>query len=65
MQVLLRNLPPNTQLMEEIMSAVKKFLVGEGLLAGESSLAAARPTRRLQGDNVGPFLKLYIVKICI
>lgn len=37
------------------MSAVKKFLIGEGLLAGESSLAAARPTRRLQGDNVGPF----------
>ena len=55
MQVLLRNLPPNTQLMEEIMSAVKKFLIGEGLLAGESSLAAARPTRRLQGDNVGSF----------
>lgn len=53
MQVLLKNLPPNTALMEEIMAAVKKFLVGEGLLAGESSLAAARSTRRLGGENVG------------
>nr|PNR49566.1 hypothetical protein PHYPA_011462 [Physcomitrium patens] len=50
-EVLLRNLPPNTSLMEEILSAVKKFLIAEGLLAGDSSLATARPTRRLQGDN--------------
>jgi hypothetical protein len=50
-EVLLKNLPPNTSLMEEIMSAVKKFLISEGLLTGESSLATARPTRRLLGDN--------------
>jgi len=42
--------------MEEIMSAVKKFLIAEGLLTGESSLGAARPTRRPLGDNVSPTL---------
>ena len=36
-QVLLKNLPPNTILMNEIKQCVKNFLIGEGLLAGESS----------------------------
>jgi hypothetical protein len=50
-QVLLKNLPPNTALMEEIMGAVKSFLIGEGLLVGESSMSGARAFRR--GGNVG------------
>lgn len=49
--MLLKNLPPNTALMEEIMGAVKSFLIGEGLLVGESSMSGARAFRR--GGNVG------------
>lgn len=45
--------------MEEIMSAVKKFLIAEGLLTGDSSLATARPTRRLLGENVSHMLLSY------
>jgi hypothetical protein len=37
--------------MEEIMGAVKSFLIGEGLLVGESSMSGARAFRR--GGNVG------------
>lgn len=65
LQVLLKNLPPNTSLMEEIMSAVKKFLISEGLLTGESSLATARPTRRLLGDNVSHMLLSYSISCMV
>lgn len=51
--------------MEEIMSAVKKFLISEGLLTGESSLATARPTRRLLGDNVSHMLLSYSISCMV
>lgn len=49
-QVLLKNLPPNTDLMNEIKQCVKNFLIGEGLLAGESS-QAVNSLRRLHGES--------------
>ncbi|CAM6111804.1 unnamed protein product [Calypogeia fissa] len=57
-QVLLKNLPPNTTLMEEMVQCVRDFLIGEGLLAGESSAAALSSLRRLQGEErkLGPTL---------
>lgn len=50
-QVLLKNLPPNSTLVDDIIGCVKKFLVGEGLLAGETSTAAIHSLRRLQGEH--------------
>ncbi|KAL2623458.1 hypothetical protein R1flu_003663 [Riccia fluitans] len=58
-QVILKNLPPNTTLMEEIIGCVRNFLIGEGLLAGETSAAALSSLRRLRGENerrIGPTL---------
>ncbi|KAL3690687.1 hypothetical protein R1sor_004338 [Riccia sorocarpa] len=58
-QVILKNLPPNTTLMDEIISCVRNFLIGEGLLAGETSAAALSSLRRLRGENerrIGPTL---------
>jgi len=56
-QVLLKNLPPNTALMEEIIGAVKSFLIGEGLLVGESSMSGARAFRRGGNERrLGPAL---------
>lgn len=49
-QVLLKNLPPNSVLMNEIKQCVKNFLIGEGLLAGESS-QAVNSLRRLHGES--------------
>ncbi|KAI5064102.1 hypothetical protein GOP47_0020772 [Adiantum capillus-veneris] len=50
-QVLLKNLPPNSALVDEIMGSVKSFLVREGLLVGEASATAIHSWRRLQGEN--------------
>lgn len=49
-QVLLKNLPPNSVLINEIKQCVKNFLIGEGLLAGESS-QAVNSLRRLHGES--------------
>jgi hypothetical protein len=49
-QVLLKNLPPNSVMMNEIKQCVKNFLIGEGLLAGESS-QAVNSLRRLHGES--------------
>ncbi|KAK9053203.1 hypothetical protein SSX86_029835 [Deinandra increscens subsp. villosa] len=53
-QVVLKNLPPNSVLIDEIMDHVKGFLVSKGLLTGESS---SYSLRHLGGDNewrIGP-----------
>jgi hypothetical protein len=43
--------------MEEIMGAVKSFLIGEGLLVGESSMSGARAFRRGGNERrLGPAL---------
>jgi len=49
-QVLLKNLPPNSVLMNEIKQCVKNFLIGEGLLAVESS-QTVNSLRRLHGES--------------
>ncbi|KAM1156496.1 hypothetical protein ACFX2B_026994 [Malus domestica] len=49
-QVYLKNLPPNSSLIEEIMDRVKGFLVSKALLKGDPS-AASRPLSRLRGEN--------------
>ncbi|GBG91017.1 hypothetical protein CBR_g51675 [Chara braunii] len=50
-QVILKNLPPNSTLSEEIVGAVRAFLTKEGLLQGQTSAAAANVLRRLRGEN--------------
>ncbi|XP_071694742.1 uncharacterized protein [Rutidosis leptorrhynchoides] len=53
-QVILKNLPPNSVLIDEIMDHVKGFLVSKTLLKGEIS---SYPLRHLRGDNewrIGP-----------
>ncbi|KAJ4843711.1 hypothetical protein Tsubulata_024557 [Turnera subulata] len=55
-QVFLKNLPPNSTLIDEIMDRVKGFLMSKGLLKGDPS-ASSRPLRHLQGDSewkIGP-----------
>ena len=52
-QVVLKNLPPNTQLSAEVVATVHGFLVGEGLLAGQSSAQGTGTLRRLKGEAVG------------
>lgn len=49
-KVLLKNLPPNSVMINEIEQCVKNFLIGEGLLAGESS-QAVNSLRRLHGES--------------
>ncbi|KAL7193185.1 hypothetical protein ACSBR2_024904 [Camellia fascicularis] len=54
-QVLLKSLPPNSSLIEEIMDRVKGFLVSKALLKGDSS--TSQPLRHRRGDSewkVGP-----------
>ncbi|XP_059063306.1 uncharacterized protein LOC131071412 isoform X6 [Cryptomeria japonica] len=58
-QVILKNLPPSSALIDEIIKCTKNFLIAEGLLADKSSLAGYSP-RRLRKDfgwRVGPQLK--------
>eukprot|EP00850_Spirogloea_muscicola_P023679 SM000377S13800 [mRNA] locus=s377:3586:23836:+ [translate_table: standard] len=50
-QVVVKNLPPNSTLKDEIVASVRHFLVGEGLLSGETSQAAALSLRRLHGEQ--------------
>ncbi|XP_076922283.1 uncharacterized protein LOC143584013 [Bidens hawaiensis] len=44
-QVVLKNLPPNSVLIDEIMDHVKGFLVSKGLLTGETSSYSLRHLR--------------------
>ncbi|KAJ8764509.1 hypothetical protein K2173_006249 [Erythroxylum novogranatense] len=48
-QVLLKNLPPNSALIDEIMDRVKGFLVSKGLLKGDPS-KSSHHLRHLQGE---------------
>lgn len=50
-QVILKNLPPSSSLIEEIMDRVKSFLVNKALLKGDS-VTASRPFRHLRGESV-------------
>ncbi|XVF17781.1 hypothetical protein REPUB_Repub10bG0153200 [Reevesia pubescens] len=55
-QVFLKNLPPNSSLIDEIMDRVKGFLISKALLKGDPS-AASRPMRNVQGVSewsIGP-----------
>ncbi|CBI40982.3 unnamed protein product, partial [Vitis vinifera] len=49
-QVFLKNLPPNSSLIEEIMDRVKGFLISKALLKGDSS-TTSRPLRHLRGES--------------
>ncbi|GFY93904.1 vacuolar protein sorting-associated protein, putative [Actinidia rufa] len=49
-EVFLKNLPPNSSLIEEIMDRVKGFLVSKALLKGDSS-TTSQPLRHLRGDS--------------
>ncbi|OVA18601.1 Vacuolar protein sorting-associated protein 13 domain [Macleaya cordata] len=55
-QVVLKNLPPNTSLINEIMDRVNSFLVSKGLLKGELP-TSSRSLRHLRGESewkIGP-----------
>ena len=49
-QVILKNLPPNSALINEIVDSVKSFLVSKALLKGDSS--TLRPLRHLRNERV-------------
>ncbi|KAL0450266.1 UNVERIFIED_CONTAM: hypothetical protein Slati_1583000 [Sesamum latifolium] len=54
-QVILKNLPPSSSLIDEIMEHVKGFLQSKALLKGESS--TSRSLRRIRGERewrIGP-----------
>lgn len=54
--VFVKNLPPNSALIDEIMDRVKGFLISKGLLKGDPS-TSYRPLRHLQGESewkIGP-----------
>ncbi|XP_011099247.1 uncharacterized protein LOC105177708 isoform X2 [Sesamum indicum] len=54
-QVILKNLPPSSSLIDEIMEHVKGFLESKSLLKGESS--TSRSLRRIRGERewrIGP-----------
>ncbi|XP_068653783.1 uncharacterized protein [Aristolochia californica] len=58
-QVTLKNLPPNSSVINEIMEHVKSFLVSKNLLKGETNTNAIRPLRHLRGESewkIGPAL---------
>ncbi|CAN6343588.1 unnamed protein product [Urochloa humidicola] len=48
-QVILKNLPPNSALINEIIDSVKSFLVSKALLKGDSS--TVRPLRHLRNER--------------
>ncbi|XP_031387722.1 uncharacterized protein LOC116200899 isoform X2 [Punica granatum] len=55
-QVNLKNMPPNSSLIEEIMDRVREFLVSKALLKGDPS-TSSRPLRHLRGETewrIGP-----------
>ncbi|KAM3252832.1 putative protein isoform X1 [Capsicum annuum] len=49
-QVILKNLPPSTSLIEEIVERVKGFLVSKALLKGDTS-AASPSLRHIRGER--------------
>ncbi|XP_047313344.1 LOW QUALITY PROTEIN: uncharacterized protein LOC124916644 [Impatiens glandulifera] len=53
-QVMLKNLPPNSSLIEEIMNRVKSFLISKALLKGDT-YAASRPLHHQRGDSEWKF----------
>lgn len=55
-QVFLKNLPPNSALINEIVENVKAFLVSKALLKGDAS--TVRSWRRLRNEPVSFFLTL-------
>ncbi|KAJ6678511.1 VACUOLAR PROTEIN SORTING-ASSOCIATED PROTEIN VPS13 [Salix viminalis] len=59
-QVFLKNLPPNSALIDEIMDRVKGFLVSKGLLKGDPS-TSSRPLRHLQGESFGTNFTIEII----
>ncbi|KAL3526718.1 hypothetical protein ACH5RR_011374 [Cinchona calisaya] len=55
-QVILKNLPPNSSLINEIVERVKGFLVSKGLLKGDSS-TVSHSSRHIRGESewrIGP-----------
>ncbi|KAI4327520.1 hypothetical protein L6164_019969 [Bauhinia variegata] len=55
-QVILKNLPPNHSLINEIMDRVKEFLVSKALIKGDPS-TSSHPLRHLRGETewkIGP-----------
>ncbi|KAF8015488.1 hypothetical protein BT93_H1109 [Corymbia citriodora subsp. variegata] len=55
-QVFLKNLPPSSSLIEEIMDRVRGFLVSKALLKGDPT-TTSRPLRHLRGQSqwkIGP-----------
>ncbi|XP_077214791.1 vacuolar protein sorting-associated protein, putative (DUF1162) isoform X2 [Tasmannia lanceolata] len=55
-QVILKNLPPNSSIINEIVERVNRFLVSKSLLKGEPSMTN-RPLRHLRGESewkIGP-----------
>lgn len=50
-QVILKNLPPNSSLINEIVERVKGFLVSKALLKGDSS-TASHSLRHIRGESV-------------
>lgn len=66
-KVYLKNLPPNSSLIEEIMDRVKGFLVSKALLKGDPSITS-RPLSHLRGERVSvspPHLNLSFSFRCI
>lgn len=55
-QVILKNLPPNSALINEIVDSVKSFLVSKALLKGDSS--TVRPLRHLRNEPVSSVFTL-------
>ncbi|KAG0468893.1 hypothetical protein HPP92_018221 [Vanilla planifolia] len=49
-QVILKNLPPSSSIINEILENVKSFLVSKALLKGDSS-SPSRPLRHLRSEN--------------
>lgn len=66
-KVYLKNLPPNSSLIEEILDRVKGFLVSKALLKGDPSITS-RPLSHLRGERVSvspPHLNLSFSVCCI
>jgi len=59
-QVILKNLPPNSALINEIVDNVKSFLVSKALLKGDSS--TVRPLRHLRNE---PVSSVFALKPCV
>ncbi|KAI9070418.1 hypothetical protein K1719_047618, partial [Acacia pycnantha] len=60
-KVILKNLPPNHSLINEIMDRVKEFLVSKALLKGDPS-TTSRPLRHLRGESFASASNVKYVK---